>query len=614
MPAVSRQFKVGSAGAGLAYKPHDTRYVLKKLWGYLREHLGWLLVALALTIASNLLGLVGPYLSGEAVNAIDPAAESAVDFGITEAASAVGKVDFQTVFKYAGLMIIFYAGSSLFSYILTRLMQRISKNIVRRMRNDVMDKLTVLPVKYFDTNQTGDIISRVSYDIDVINTSLSSDLVTILASVITVIGSLVMMIKISPVLVLVMLVTIPMSLFYTKYMAEKTRPLYRKRSAKLGELNGFTEEAVSGQKTVNAYSVEAEMLARFDKVNDAATESYYDAEYYGSIVGPTVNFINNISLALVAVFGAILRIRRGMLLGDISAFVTYSKKFSGPINETANIISELQSALAAAERVFKVLDTPAEVADVENAVTLDDAKGLVELNHVDFSYVPERKILNDITFNAKPGSMIAIVGETGSGKTTIINLLMRFYDPDSGEILVDGTENREYTRESLRKAYTMVLQDTWLFGGTIFENIAYGKAGATREEVINAAKAARIHSFIMRLPQGYDTLMNEDGNNISKGQKQLLTIARAMLLDAKMLILDEATSNVDTRTEMQIQSAMRTLMQGKTCFVIAHRLSTIRNADEILLLDHGTIIERGNHATLMASDGAYRALYRSQFE
>lgn len=599
MPAVSRQFKVGSAGANLAYKPHDTGYVLKKLWQYLRSHLGWLIVALALTIVGNLLGLVGPYLSGKAVNAIDPGA---------------GKVDFQTVFRYAGLMIAFYAGNAAFSYILTRLMQWISKRIVRQMRNDVMDKLTLLPVKYFDTNQTGDIISRVSYDIDVINTSLSSDLITILASIITVVGSLVMMIKISPVLVLVMLVTIPMSLFYTKYMAGKTRPLYRKRSGKLGELNGFTEEAVSGQKTITAYAVEDEMLSRFDRVNDSATESYYDAEYYGCIVGPTVNFINNISLALVAVFGAILRIKKGMLLGDISSFVTYSKKFSGPINETANIISELQSALAAAERVFKVLDSPEEVADRPEAQTLTDAQGLVELNHIDFSYVPERKILQDVTFTAKPGSMIAIVGETGSGKTTIINLLMRFYDPDSGEILVDGVENRDYTRESLRKAYTMVLQDTWLFGGTIYENIAYGKADATREEVVNAAKAAKIHSFIMRLPQGYDTLINEDGSNISKGQKQLLTIARAMLLDAKMLILDEATSNVDTRTEMQIQAAMRRLMAGKTCFIIAHRLSTIRNADEILLLDHGRIIERGNHAELMSRDGAYRALYRSQFE
>lgn len=599
MAAVTRQFKVGSAGAGLAYKPHDTGYVLRRLWKYLQSHLGWLLVALVLTIAGNLLGLVGPYLSGKAVNAIDPGA---------------GQVDFPTVFRYASLMVAFYAGNAVFSYILTRLMQWISKRIVRTMRNDVMDKLTQLPVKYFDTNQTGDIISRVSYDIDVINTSLSSDLITILASIITVVGSLVMMIKISPILVLVMLVTIPMSLFYTKYMAGKTRPLYRKRSGKLGELNGFTEEAVSGQKTITAYAVEDEMLSRFDKVNDIATESYYDAEYYGCIVGPTVNFINNISLALVAVFGAILRITRGMLLGDISSFVTYSKKFSGPINETANIISELQSALAAAERVFKVLDSAEEVADRPNAKELTDAQGLVELNNIDFSYVPERKILQDVTFTAKPGSMIAIVGETGSGKTTIINLLMRFYDPDSGEILVDGTENRDYTRESLRKAYTMVLQDTWLFGGTIYENIAYGKADATREEVINAAKAAKIHSFIMRLPQGYDTVINEDGSNISKGQKQLLTIARAMLLDAKMLILDEATSNVDTRTEMQIQAAMRSLMAGKTCFIIAHRLSTIRNADEILLLDHGKIIERGNHTELMKRDGAYRALYRSQFD
>jgi len=595
----TRQFAVGSQGGNLDYKPRNKRYVLKGLWGYLNKHLGWLLLALFLTISSNVFALVGPYLSGKAVSAIEP---------------GKGRVDFDAVYYYALLMIVFYFGNALFSYILARLMQWIAKRIVKDMRNDVLDKLTRLQVSYFDRNQTGDIISRISYDIDVINTSLSADLITILASVITVVGSLYMMIRISPLLVLVMLVTIPMSVIYTKRTATRIQPLFRARSAKLGQLNGFTEETISGQKTICAYAAEEKMLERYDAINDEAIEAYYRAENAGCYVGPTVNFINNISLCLIAVFGAILRITRGMELGAISSFVMYSKKFSGPINETANIISELQSALAAAERVFRVLDTPEETEDVEGALELSDSKGLVELDKVTFGYVPEKQVLKDISFTAKPGNMIAIVGETGSGKTTIINLLMRFYDPDSGAINVDSHENREYTRESLRKAYTMVLQDTWLFGGTIFENIAYGKENATREEVINAAKAAKIHSFIMRLPQGYDTIISEDGSNISKGQKQLLTIARAMLLDAKMLILDEATSNVDTRTEMQIQSAMRRLMAGKTCFVIAHRLSTIRNADEIILIDKGRLAEQGNHETLMEKRGMYYNLYMSQFE
>ncbi len=594
-----RQFQVGSAGGKLEYKPKHTRYVITGLWHYLRQHSGWLLLALVLTIAGNLLGLVGPYLSGKAVDAIELGA---------------GKVDFQTVFYYAGWMVVFYSCSALFSFVLTLLMQWIAKKIVKQMRNDVMDKLLRLPVSFFDQNQTGDIISRISYDIDVINTSLSTDFISILASVVTVVGSLVMMITISPVLVLIMGVTIPMSLLYTKYMAKKTRPLYRLRSAKLGELNGFTEEAVGGQKTICAYAAEQAMQDRFDRVNSAAVDAYYNADYYGSIVGPTVNFINNISLAMVAVFGAILRITQGMPLGSISSFVLYSRKFSGPINEAANLISEIQSALAAAERVFRVLEEEEECADRPEAVDLVCAEGTVRLHHVTFGYVPEKQILRDVSLSAEPGSMTAIVGETGSGKTTLINLLMRFYDPQEGGIYVDGTENREYTRESLRKAYTMVLQDTWLFRGTIYDNIAYGRENASEEDVIEAAKAARIHSFIMRLPQGYQTVINEDGANISKGQKQLLTIARAMLLDSRILILDEATSNVDTRTEIRIQQAMRHLMSGKTCFVIAHRLSTIRNADKILLMDHGKIIEEGTHDSLLKKKGAYWKLYSSQFE
>ena len=571
-------------------KAKDTKYVY---------HYKWMLaIAILLTIASNMFALLGPMLSGYAIDAIEP---------------GKGFVVFEKVFYYAGWMIVFYIISSILSYILSILMINLSQKIVRKMREDVFTKLVDLPVGYFDRNQAGDIISRISYHIDTINTSLSTDVVQIFASVIAVFGSLIMMIIISPRLVLVMLITIPLSLLYTRYMAKKVRPLFRRRSAKLGELNGFVEEMVSGQKTIKAYAAEHSVMSRFDNLNKETVDAYYKAEYYGSMTGPTVNFINNLSLSLITVFGAILYLFGQMTLGNISSFVQYSRKFSGPINEAANIISELQSA-AAAERVFKLMDEKPEPLDQEGAEELTEVTGDVNLQEITFGYLPEMTIIKKLNLHAKPGSLTAIVGPTGAGKTTIINLLMRFYDVWEGSILVDGKETRDLTRKSLRKAYAMVLQDTWMFQGTIFENIAYGKEAATMEVVVTAAKLTGMHSYIKRLPQGYDTIVNEDGINISKGQKQLLTIARAMLLDAKMLILDEATSNVDTRTEIKIQKAMRKLMEEKTCFVIAHRLSTIQGADNILVLDQGNVVEQGTHKELMEKQGFYYRLYNSQFE
>ena len=371
---------------------------------------------------------------------------------------------------------------------------------------------------------------------------------------------------------------------------------------------------LSGQKTIRAYGREEEVLRRFDERNQAAVDAYTVAEANGTVTGPSVNFINNTSLALVCIFGSVLFLKGQIRIGDLSSFVQYSRKFSGPINEIANIIAELQSAFAAAERVFTLIDAEPEAPDAPGAEVLTQVTGDVELQNVDFSYIPDTPIIQDLSFHAKPGSLTAIVGPTGAGKTTIINLLMRFYDVQGGAVLVDGHDIRQITRDSLRKAYTMVLQDTWLFHGTIFDNIAYGKPGATMDDVVKAAKAAHIHSYISRLPEGYNTILSDNGSSISKGQKQLLTIARAMLLDAHMLILDEATSNVDTRTEQHIQAAMRELMKGKTCFVIAHRLSTIRSADHILVLDSGKVVEQGTHETLMAQQGFYRKLYESQFD
>jgi len=572
---------------------------LKRVMSYLFEYKILMIIAILLSIGSNIFALIGPMLSGYAIDNIN---------------LGRGAVNFSKIYYYCGLMIIFYILSSVLAYILSMLMLEISKRISYRLRKDLFDRLLSLPVGYFDTHATGDIISKISYDVDTLNSTLTSDLVSICSSIITVVISFVSMVMISEKLVLVFVFTVPMSIILTKRITRVTRPMFRNRSRKLGELNGMVEEFISGQKTLKAYHQEENTKKKFAGKNEEAVNAYYRADYYGSMVGPSVNFMNNLSLTLISIFGAIMYLFGQMTLGNISSFVLYSRKFSGPINEAANIMGEFQSSLSAAERIFQLMDELSEIADKEGAKELVDMEGSVKVENISFGYNKNKIILKNLSMNAPAGSMIAIVGPTGAGKTTLINLLMRFYDVNEGDIKVDENSISQVTRKSLRKAYAMVLQDTWLFEGSIFENIAYGNEKATMEDVVEAAKAAKIHSYIKRLPKGYDTVITDDGANVSKGQKQLLTIARAMLLDAKMLILDEATSNVDTRTEVQIQQAMRNLMKDKTCFVIAHRLSTIRNADNILVVNDGNIVEQGNHVELLKQKGFYSRLYNSQFE
>ena len=475
----------------------------------------------------------------------------------------------------------------------------------------MFQKLSELPVGYFDTHQTGDILSRISYDIDTINTSLTNDMVQVFASAVTVIGALIMMLSISPTLVLVFVFTVPLSMFMTKKITGFTRPLFRKRSAKLGELNGFVEEMISGQKTLRAYSQEENTIKKLDKQNDETVDAYYRADYYGSMVGPSVNFVNNLSLSLVSFFGALLFLGGSISIGNISSFVLYSRKFSGPINEIANIIGELQSAFSAAERVFRLLDEEPEVADSPNAEDLTEAEGDVDLSHVNFGYTKDRQIIKGLSLHVPKGALVVIVGPTGAGKTTIINLLMRFLLRDMAARL-RLTMSIRSDAPQFAASITHGLAGHMAFYGHVPENTPTAAKKATREDV-ERVQGVRHPWPIRTLPAGYETVLEDDGANISKGQKQLMTIARAMLLESSLLILDEATSNVDTRTELRIQKAMRTLMADKTCFVIAHRLSTIRNADMILVVRDGEIVERGTHESLMQGDTFYRHLYNAQF-
>lgn len=586
----------------------DNKGIMIRLGKYVFAQWHLFIPAVIFTLFSNQLSLLGPRYSGAAIDAIE---------------SATG-VNYPVVWENVIKMIICYAASAVLSYILAVVMIHLSQKITYKMRKELFEKLNTLPVNYFDTHSTGDIISHLSYDIDTINSTLSHDLVQVMTSVYTVVGSLIFMWQISKVMILIFAFTVPVSILFTRYRSKKVRPLFSARAKKYGELNGYAEEMLSGARTIEAYGRQDIISERFNDRNEDAMNAYYNAEYNAALLFPTINFINNISIALVAIFGGILymysqsgAVAAGtaffITLGGVAQFVQYSRKFAGPINEFSNILHEFQSAFSAAERVFRIIDEDPEPLDLPDARELKNVEGNVEIDDITFGYTPDKTILKNVSVTAEKGQTVAIAGPTGAGKTTIINLLMRFYDAQSGEIRIDSIPSLKIKRSDLRLAFTMVLQDTWLFHGTIYDNIVYGKENATIEQVKAAAKAAKIDSYIESLPDGYNTVLSDDGVNISKGQRQLITIARAFLSDTPMLILDEATSNVDSRTEIQIQSAMNDLMKGRTCFVIAHRLSTIQNADTILVVRDGKITEQGTHDELIKLGGFYSTLYNSQF-
>lgn len=580
-------------------KAKNKKKTLKRLFSYILKYKGMLVTAIILTLLSSIPQIFGPHIIGLIIN---------------ETNVSLGEVNFKVIYIYAIILIGIYILSGLLSFILNIIMIKLSQKICVKMREELFVHIENMPISFFDKSQTGDIISRMSYDIDTVNTSLSSDVVTIFSSLIAIVGSFIMMLTIEPLLVLIFVVTVPVSILFAKLIRKKMREKFKNRSITLGQMNSYAEEYITGLKTIKSYSNEKNILDKFKVYNNEASKAWCEADCLAAWNGPGVNFINNVSLSLISMLGSIMYMVsfRNMDIGKISSFVLYSRKFSGPINEIANIYSDIESALAASERIFDILDLEEENI-IDGKVDLATTNGEIIFENVKFGYSKDKTIIENLNLKVKKGSQVAIVGPTGAGKTTIINLLMRFYDVDSGTIYLDGIDIKDINKRSLRKMYSMVLQDTWLKNASIFDNIKYGNKDASIEDVKKACMEANILDYIMSLPDGFNTILSEDGNNISKGQKQLFTIARAMLLDSKMLILDEATSNVDTKTEIEIREAMLKLQENKTCFIIAHRLSTIRNADIILVLNNGDIVEKGTHKELIESKGFYYDLYNSQF-
>ena len=579
-------------------KPMNSGYVLKNYGKYIKSARFKLALSLLLTLGGNVLSLYVPLYTGRAIDA--------VSFGAQ-------KVDFSSLYRNLLLVISINILCFTFSFIQSRLLNVITKQTLHNIRTDLFDKIMRLPLDYFDKNQRGDILSKMTNDIDSMGTSVSTDLVAIINNVVVVAGSFLMMLYISPTLILIFCVIVPVTVIFTKIVTKHTRRLFGIRQWNLGRLNAHTDEILTGMKNVKAYNHETEAIRKYREINQEFTTSGTKAQYLSGTVMPMLNFLNNLGFLLIVIFGAFLILQNKIRIGNVSAFILYSKKFTGPINEIANIVGELQAAFAAAERVFLTIDELPESADVYNAEEYTNPKGKMGFEDVSFGYNEHENVLEGLNLEVDSGQVVAIVGPTGAGKTTIVNLIMRYYDQYKGVIFLDQHNSRDITRKSLRNNFGMVLQDSWTFTGTLRENIAYGNADYTQEEIDNAVRLAHAEEFVNGLNYGYDTVITDDPPNISHGQKQLISIARVFLLNPKLLILDEATSSIDTRTEIFIQQGMRSLMQEKTCFVIAHRLSTIKTADIIIVVDDGKIVEQGKHDELLERGGFYATLYNSQF-
>ena len=586
-------------------KAKDFKGTIKKLVKYMGSYWPAFVAVLFFAIGSTVFGIIGPKISGKATTELFN--------GLVAKVSGTGSINFEKIGQILLLLLGLYVLSAVLSFIQGLIMTGISQKLAYRFREEICSKINRMPMKYFESRTVGEVLSRITNDVDTLGQSLNQSVTQLITSLTTMVGVLIMMLSISPLMTLIAIVILPISAGLIGLVVKKSQKFFVAQQKYLGEINGQVEEVYSGHNIVKAYNKEEDVEQTFHDTNNILYQSAWKSQFLSGLMQPIMTFVGNLGYVSVAVVGSMLAVRGTITVGDIQAFIQYVRNFTQPITQLAQVSNMLQSTAAAAERVFEFLEEEEEVQNVENPVHLEFHQGRVDFQNVVFGYNPDKIIIHNFNCSVKPGQTVAIVGPTGAGKTTMVKLLMRFYDVNSGAILVDGSDVRDFNRSELREIFGMVLQDTWLFKGTIMENIRYGRLDATDEEVIQAAKAAHAHHFIQTLPGGYQMELNEDASNVSQGQKQLLTIARAILADNKIMILDEATSSVDTRTEQQIQKAMNHLMEGRTSFVIAHRLSTIRDADLILVMKDGDIIEQGKHEELLAKNGFYAELYNSQF-
>lgn len=597
----------GPRGSQMVEKPKDFKGTTKKLIrDYLADYKLQIIIVLIFAIGSTIFTIVGPKILGDATTEIFN--------GIVNKISGGSGIDFEKIAHILLTILGLYVVSTIFSYIQGFMMTNVSQKVTYKLRNDIVQKINKLPMNYFDKKTNGEVLSVITNDVDTLSQNLNQSITQIITSICTIIGILIMMFSISVTMTIVSLIILPITAVVVKNIVGKSQKYFKRQQDYLGHVNGEVEETYSGQNIVKVFNGEEKAIEQFEKMNNELYHSGWKSQFLSGLMHPIMNFIGNVGYVAISILGGYLVIQNKITVGNIQSFIQYNKQFTAPINQIAQISGMLQSMIAASERVFEFTEEKDEIETSQDNIDTSKIEGNIEFKNIKFGYNPDKIVINDFSANVKKGQKIAIVGPTGAGKTTIVKLLMRFYDVNDGEILIDGYNIKDFNRGNLRKMFGMVLQDTWLFGGSIKDNIKYGRPDATDEEVIEAAKAAHVHHFIQTLPNGYDMILNEESNNVSQGQKQLLTIARVILVNPKILILDEATSSIDTRTEIQIQAAMDHLMKGKTSFIIAHRLSTIKNADLILVMEHGNIVEQGTHEELLEKNGAYARLYNSQFD